>query len=44
MIPHDRLLAFATEAYVRCGMPQDDAHLAAERWCRPICGVTSRMA
>jgi len=30
MIPHDRLLAFATEAYTRCGMPPDDAHLAAD--------------
>ena len=30
MIPHDRLLAFATDAYVRCGMPPDDAHLAAD--------------
>ncbi|MGI4807406.1 MAG: Ldh family oxidoreductase [Janthinobacterium lividum] len=30
MIPHDRLLAFATDAYTRCGMPPDDAHLAAD--------------
>ena len=30
MIPHQRLLAFATDAYARCGMPPDDAHLAAE--------------